>query len=236
MCGLFISVNDSNIDFNNLLATITHRGPDSSKTMSDSNWQFGFNRLSIVGNNEHDQPFRKSGSREILCFNGEIYNFRQLAADFLRGKDNYTSDTEVLYDLLSQYGESILSEIDGIFAFVFFDPEKKRVIVARDEFGVKPLFYGFKNTQAYISSELQPINNLLNCSFDSSGLYEHLTFGHSLNGKTIYENIFEFSSGEYVIFDLDFKEIQRANIYEHNDLSSGDHVADYYRRDKSAKT
>ena len=124
MCGLFISVNDSNIDFNNLLATITHRGPDSSKTMSDSNWQFGFNRLSIVGNNEHDQPFRKSGSREILCFNGEIYNFRQLAADFLRGKDNYTSDTEVLYDLLSQYGESILSEIDGIFAFVFFDPEK----------------------------------------------------------------------------------------------------------------
>ena len=82
--------------------------------MSDSNWQFGFNRLSIVGNNEHDQPFRKSGSREILCFNGEIYNFRQLAADFLRGKDNYTSDTEVLYDLLSQYGESILSEIDGI--------------------------------------------------------------------------------------------------------------------------
>lgn len=225
MCGFFISVNDSNIDFNNLLATIAHRGPDSSKTMSDSNWQFGFNRLSIVGNNEHDQPFRKSGSRQILCFNGEIYNFRQLAADFLRGKDNYTSDTEVFYDLLSQYGESILAEIDGIFAFVFFDPEKKRVIVARDEFGVKPLFYGFKNAQAYISSELQPINNLLNCSFDSSGLYEHLTFGHSLNGKTIYENIFEFSSGEYVIFDLDFKEIQRANIYEHNDLSSGDHVA-----------
>ena len=82
MCGLFISVNDSNIDFNNLLTTITHRGPDSSKTISDSNWQFGFNRLSIVENNEHDQPFRKSGSREILCFNGEIYNFRQLAADF----------------------------------------------------------------------------------------------------------------------------------------------------------
>lgn len=230
MCGFIASVNDPEIDIEHSLLKIHHRGPDSRSIISDLNWVFGFNRLSIVGDLNYNQPYKKSGSRAILCFNGEIYNYNELAAKYLEKKTKFLSDTEVLYYLLLKYGASILEKLDGIFAIVFFNPEANQVIIARDEFGVKPLFWGRKNRKVYICSELTPIHDLISTSFETNGLFEHLTFGHSLEGRTIYNDIYEFSSGEYRVYDLDFNEKQRNKIYAHTDYLKNNTVEELVER------
>ncbi|MDB9937279.1 asparagine synthase (glutamine-hydrolyzing) [Candidatus Pelagibacter sp.] len=165
MCGFFVVKSKSKnfkIDKNKFIfctKMMKHRGPDELKFHFEDNVYFGFNRLSIIdGSKNGSQPFLSEKKDKILVFNGEIYNAQKLKNNELTDKNfKGYSDTEVLMKLYEKNNENILNQINGMFAFLIFDKNKDSLLVARDQFGIKPLYY-YEDKDIFIfSSEIKPI-------------------------------------------------------------------------------
>lgn len=204
MCG-FLALNrfDKQKRFSDYLDIIEHRGPDSRNEIVYQNWHLGFVRLEIVGDEKYAQPFSSTDHNSILLFNGEVYNYKELAKTHLKGMSLSVSDTEVLYHLLEQHDENIIPLLDGIFSFIFIKPSKNKIIASRDYFGVKPLYYCDHNGFFSFSSELKPLRKFLNSNLDYAGLANHLSFGTNLDEKTIYKNVKSVEPGTTLILDSD---------------------------------
>ena len=189
MCGFVASFNlFTKYKTEDMLALIKHRGPDSSRVVSKLPWQFGFNRLGIVARDSlYDQPYTEDKTFYLL-FNGEIYNFADLAHKYIP-HHRPISDTQVLFKLLKLKGVEIVKELDGIFAFIFVDTSTDCVIAARDYFGVKPLYYCKEDHGIVFSSELKPLQRYANSLYANNTLLEYITHGSVLNGNTIYKTI-----------------------------------------------
>ena len=165
MCGFFVVKSKSkNFKINKkkfIFCTkmMKHRGPDELNFHFEDNIYFGFNRLSIIdGSKNGSQPFLSEKKDKLLVFNGEIYNAQKLRNSELidRNFKGY-SDTEVLMKLYEKNKENILNQINGMFAFLIFDKNKDSLLVARDQFGIKPLYY-YEDKDIFIfSSEIKPI-------------------------------------------------------------------------------
>ena len=135
------------------------RGPNQQGSLNYNTNNFSINlfssRLSIIDLDKRaDQPFKSEDS--VLIFNGEIYNFRELRRDL--ETSGYTfrgnSDTEVLLNLYLRDGSSMLSKLNGVFAFAIWDPRKKSVLLARDALGVKPLYYSKTDKGIVVSQNI----------------------------------------------------------------------------------
>lgn len=161
MCGLF-GYNKPNNEAHNatFFADLAHRGPDAAATHETGSWTLGHLRLSIIEtSNASNQPFLKDGN--ALIFNGEIYNYLELARERL-AKDvlRTASDTEVLITLLNRDGLSCLNHLNGMFAFAWHDSKTDTLYLVRDRFGVKPLYHTTANGHVYFSSEITPLTRL----------------------------------------------------------------------------
>ena len=139
------------------VVAIRHRGSDDCHVVEHPRFVLGHVRLSIVGLGlEGRQPVVDSDS-SALVFNGEIYNYKELATRYgVAGGSSATSDTQVLFALLNIHGESIVSELDGMFAFVYRHRDGQ-IILARDRFGIKPLFYSVRNGMLLVASEARAL-------------------------------------------------------------------------------
>ena len=197
MCGIIGYV--SSIEYKNhinknhrekSLNLIKRRGPDSTNSIyfeSDSYQVFlGHTRLAIQDtSSEFNQPYKSKISDNLLVYNGEIYNFSNFPE-----YSSYSSDTKVLYDLLSNKKEC-LSEFDGIFSFGFWDDKEKIFYLARDRFGIKPLFYFYVKGFLAFSSSLRALNILSNKNFKLNKQYieESSEHGYTHNNKTTFSRI-----------------------------------------------
>lgn len=142
-------------------ALMRHRGPDAQIAQQiDELVEFGHERLSIIDTQSRsDQPMH--GDSGVIVFNGEIYNYQELKGEMGTCAFQTASDTEVLLRGLEQEGINFLHKTNGMFAFAWYDKQTKRLVLARDRFGVKPLYYRVLNGVLYFSSEIQP---LIECS------------------------------------------------------------------------
>jgi len=144
------------------LNSMKHRGPDEASIYIDDFIGLAHTRLSIVDDAGGKQPFSIPNHDEILIYNGEIYNYDHLKRMLTnRGvvlKSH--SDTELLFYLLLHFGQQILPSINGQFAFCFYDPNEKSLLLARDAFGEKPLFYRKENGYLTFASEVKTLVNL----------------------------------------------------------------------------
>ena len=132
------------------LSAIAHRGPDDSGLFIDATAGLGLGhvRLSILDlSSLGHQPMHSADGAVVIVFNGEIYNFRELRANLEAQGVKFlgNSDTEVLLNLYLTDGETMLSRLNGIFAFALWDSRKQALLIARDGFGVKPLYYAAIN-------------------------------------------------------------------------------------------
>lgn len=166
-----------------ILSKIKHRGPDDNGIYEDRNNKVGLAHarlaiqdLSSLGH----QPMISKDGQIVLVFNGEIYNFRELRSDLLAKGVNFKSDsdTEVLLNLYITEGKDMLYKLNGIFAFALWDQRSQSLFLARDNFGIKPLYYGLFNDCFFFSSELKAlvpfIENINNLNFES--IQSYLTF------------------------------------------------------------
>jgi asparagine synthase (glutamine-hydrolysing) len=178
---------------------ITHRGPDDSGYYIKKNVGFGFRRLSIIDLNTGHQPLSNEDDSVWIVFNGEIYNHVSLREQLLaKGHQFKTgSDTETIVHLYEEYGSECVKHLRGMFAFVIWDENNKKLFCARDRFGIKPFFYFLNHEKFIFGSEIKCILSQTKSSSKLSVpmLDQYLTYGYSTQEGTIYQNIQKLMPG-----------------------------------------
>ena len=218
MCGVtgIISNISTNTDIiTSMTSLLSHRGPDFQSIWNDKNKKIflGHSRLSILDLSKNgNQPMISSSGRYIITYNGEIYNHnlirKKLNLSFWRG----TSDTETILECFEKYGiYNTLQIIEGMFAFGIWDNQLKKLILARDRMGEKPLYYGLLNNNFVFSSELNPIikNFKTNLKIDKSSVNIFLKKGYIPAPSSIFKNINKLKPGTYLeIFHNNLSDIK----------------------------
>jgi asparagine synthase (glutamine-hydrolysing) len=202
MCGILFT-SDSRTDdqtFDRSLRLLDHRGPDAPPAaFREGPFRLGHTRLKILDlDDRSNQPFHSADGRYVVVYNGEIYNFRELAAAHgIHGRT--TSDTEVLLELYARCGPPMLRELNGMFAFVVLDRVARSVFVARDRLGVKPLYVATIGDGVAFSSEVAPLLALgASSEPDGVGLRQYLKLRACFGGRTIYDRIRVFPAGHFL--------------------------------------
>ena len=186
-----------------MMSILHHRGPDECGMYLDNHIAMGHTRLSIIDLSTGGQPLHNEDQTLWIVFNGEIFNYVELRKELeTSGHRFYTnSDTEVLLHLYEEKGVSCLQELNGQFAFAIWDSKKKRLFLARDRVGIRPLHYAFYNSTFYFASEIKSIfaSDKLPREMDLVGLDQIFTLWTSLPGKTIFRHISELKPGHYAV-------------------------------------
>ena len=212
MCGIFgILFTDSTVipqedRLNQSAALISHRGPDGHGIYSAPGIGLVHTRLSLVDLQQRsDQPMWNAERSHCLVYNGEIYNYQALRKELVdRGiKLNTTSDTEVLLQLLIVDGiKQTLPRLQGMFAFAFYDASKKRVTLARDRFGIKPLHLFRSADKLMFTSEIKAMKPWTRLQPNSFQMTRYLmNFGASVRNSGFYENIDIVPAGSVITID-----------------------------------
>jgi asparagine synthase (glutamine-hydrolysing) len=138
---------------------IEHRGPDSRGLFVDQDVGIGVQRLAVIDLETGDQPIFNEDRSAVVVLNGEIYNYRELREDLLARGHRFTSrsDTEVIVHLYEDHGDDCVRMLRGMFAFALWDIRRKRLLLARDRIGKKPLYYSFDGTSFWFASEPKAI-------------------------------------------------------------------------------
>lgn len=189
---------------------LKHRGPDDDGlwVSSDESVVLGHRRLAIVGLSELGrQPMRSKCGRYVLVFNGEIYNFRELGTALAKlGYENASqTDTEVMLNAFGEWGiAEATRKFSGMFAFAVYDTNSRRLSLARDRFGEKPLYYYLKKGELVFASELRAIMKYLSrtLEIDRRSVEHYLKYGYIPTPHTIYRDIFKALPGTLQTFDL----------------------------------
>ncbi|MFO1446437.1 asparagine synthase (glutamine-hydrolyzing) [Bacillus sp. Bva_UNVM-123] len=200
---------------NDMMEAIIHRGPDSGKHYTDDSVALGFRRLSIIDlKEESGQPMFNEDKSCVLVFNGEIYNYQHLREDLLAKGHIFTTETdsEVLLHGYEEYGVEILQKLRGMFAFAIWDTKKETMLLARDFFGIKPLYYTQNTTDnSFIfGSEIKSFlkQPAFKKELNKEALKPYLTFQYSVLDETFFKGVFKLKPGHYMIYqkgELDIK-------------------------------
>ena len=201
MCGIvaFYS-NENNTEFriSSITKGLNHRGPDASDIKIFGNYGIGHTRLSIIDLNEvSNQPFQSINERYYIVYNGEIYNYKEIRKELesIGYKFKSNSDTEVILNGFIHYGEEVVVKLNGMFSFIIYDKVERSFFIARDRFGIKPLFYYKKDKNFWFCSELQPINKNFDLKTSVEGAAMLLLLGCIPGSRTIYSDVYKFPSG-----------------------------------------
>ncbi|HOO57133.1 MAG TPA: asparagine synthase (glutamine-hydrolyzing) [bacterium] len=175
--------------------SLFHRGPDGSGIHLSDNIALGHRRLSIVDIDGGTQPMPDEGGRAWTVFNGEIYNFNQIKSGLMsKGCEFRTrSDTEVIPNAYLEYGDEFVARLQGMFAFSLWDEAERRLILARDRVGKKPLYYGWFKGRFIFASEIKAIllHPYVEREVDIVSLSHSMSFQHVPAGRTVYRNIYK---------------------------------------------
>ena len=207
MCGFIGAVNQSIPNFYSFVKKLSHRGPDEQGVYEDKKIQLGFRRLSIIDLKNGAQPFFSKDKRYALIFNGEIYNYKYLKK-ILQNKGikfKTQSDTEVLLESYIFWGQDCLTKINGMFAFAIYDFQKEELTMARDRFGIKPLYYSFTNNCRGIvfSSEIKTLieTNVVEKSINLDAISSYLSFRYPYGVGNFFSKIKKIEPGEVLVFN-----------------------------------
>lgn len=201
MCAILFTTCRSveQIKFNEALALMRHRGPDAALCVArHGRAQLGHNRLSVVDlNPRSNQPFYSRDGRHVIVFNGEIYNYRDLARQHAIQLAT-SSDTELLLELYLRKGPTMLNWLFGMFAFVIYDLVTGSVFIARDRLGVKPLYVHESADGIIVASELSPVLYLIpSASIDEFAVRQYRQMRGFFRERTLYREIKMFPPGHY---------------------------------------
>lgn len=212
MCGIagFIAPQDE-ASIARMTNALGHRGPDGEGAAplrygkQTVGW-FGHKRLAILDLSEAGhQPMSTEDGRFSITYNGEIFNFHEVRAKLEQAGDRFTTrtDTEVILKAFRAWGEGCLQELRGMFAIAIWDAELGRLFLARDRFGIKPLYYHTGDGQLHFASELRA---LLACGsiprrLSAAGVFDYLRFGSSYDPDTMIEGVMALLPGHYLVWE-----------------------------------
>ena len=207
MCGIVGVVNfddepASAVQVKNMTDAIVHRGPDDEGQFIFENVGLGHRRLSIIDlSPAAHQPMQSADMRYVLTYNGEIYNFRELRSELeaLGYQFRSNSDSEVVLYAYMQWQEKCVERFNGMFAFAILDKFEKTLFLARDRYGIKPLYYAFSGPQFFFGSEQKGIQayHSFESQLDYKALLEYFTFQNLFTDRTFDDKIKLFPAGHW---------------------------------------
>ena len=228
MCGIAGQINlngehVSKIILKNMTDAIAHRGPDGEGHWCEDNIGLGHRRLSIIDLSPlGHQPMISADHRYVLTYNGEIYNFRELRTELEAKGYSFRSqtDSEVVLSALVEWGSEALLKFNGMFALAFWDRKEKNLLLARDRYGIKPLYYFQNDKKLVFGSEQKAI--LEQPSFDriinKKALLEYFTFQNIFTDQTLLEEIHLLQPGHYATLNLlnNFKKLKFTQYWDYH--------------------
>ncbi|MGZ4161499.1 MAG: asparagine synthase (glutamine-hydrolyzing), partial [Neobacillus sp.] len=211
-----------------------HRGPDSGDFFTDDRVTLGFRRLSIIDlSNEGSQPMFNEDKSIVMVFNGEIYNFQEIREDLIKKGHLFKSDSdsEVIIHGYEEYGVDLLQKVRGMFAFAIWDMNTETMMLARDFFGIKPLYYTQNTTDNSLifGSEIKSFlkQPAFKKELNKDALKPYLTFQYSVMDETFFKGVYKLKPGHYMIYKDGQMDINR---YWDIDYDEKENSLDYYKR------
>ncbi len=212
-------------DITSMLEKIDHRGPDESGFYNYGPVSIGNTRLSIIGLDNGHQPITNEDGSVVVVFNGEIYNYPTLKKD-LQSKGHIfktSTDTEVLVHLYEEEGIGFLNRLNGMFTLALLDKTNNKLFVARDRFGVKPLFWMQRNGRFSFASEMKSLKVLAEFDSDLSpeGLSCFLGLFYIPDPWTIFKNVRRLKPGHFLT--ITDKDIVESEYYDFDFTTKNKH-------------
>ncbi|MFB0611564.1 XrtA/PEP-CTERM system amidotransferase [Aurantiacibacter poecillastricola] len=197
-CGTIKPVDPARIE--RMTDVLAHRGPDGSGVWTAPGVGLGHRRLSIIDVEGSPQPMHSASGRLTISYNGEIYNFRELRRELeQRGASFRTEgDTEVILEAYEQWGAACVERLNGMFAFAIYDAKRRELFLARDRFGVKPLFYTrLPDGSIAFASELKGLlaHPLLRREVDPRGVEDFMAWGYVPDHRSILKGVCKLPAG-----------------------------------------
>ena len=185
---------------------LAHRGPDGSGVWTAPGVGLGHRRLSIIDLAGSPQPMHSVDDRAVIVFNGEIYNYRALRRELEAGGARFATDgdTEVILAAWQRWGPDCLERLDGMFAFALYDCEKRQLFLARDRFGVKPLFLArLSDGSMAFASELKGLlaHPLVRRIADPLAIEDYMTWGYVPDHRSILKGVEKLPAGHFLLLD-----------------------------------
>src|ERR687887_922577 len=181
-------------------ATLVHRGPDSFGEFSDDTAALAARRLSIIDLETGDQPIANEDGTLHVVQNGEIYNYRELRHELERAGHRFRThgDTEVLLHLYEEHGDRFAERLRGMFALALWDGSRRRLLLARDRFGIKPLYYRAADAEFAFASELRALPH---GEIDLDALEAFLAFNSIPAPLTIFRDVRKLPPGYLLVWE-----------------------------------
>jgi asparagine synthase (glutamine-hydrolysing) len=220
VCGICGEWNLSGVDPRNLERmndALVHRGPDDQGAVLLGEAGLAMRRLSIIDLTRGHQPISNEDASAWIVFNGEIYNHRELRRELIaRGHFFKTeSDTEVILHLYEDRGERLVDELRGMFAFAIWDTRRRKLLLARDRFGQKPLFWSFDGRRFLFGSEIKALRAAGGddpARLDLRSLDEYLTLRFISSPRTLFEGVRKLPPGHLLVLDASQVEASRGHL------------------------
>ena len=188
-----------------MTSTLAHRGPDSESIITEPGLALGFRRLAIIDLEGGEQPVRNEDNAITVVCNGEIYNHRELRDTLVRRGHSFRArvDVEVLPHLYEEYGPSFVSRLNGQFAFALYDHTRARLLLGRDQAGIAPLFYVFRENTLLFASEIKALlhHPLASSTVDLTGLDQVLTFPGPVSPHCLFADVHSLPPGHLLTLE-----------------------------------
>lgn len=229
ICGIYnfdrqTPVNRSHLEAMN--RRIVHRGPDDDGFFVSSNVGLAMRRLSIVDLQTGQQPVSNEDRTVWVVYNGEVYNHQDLREQLIARGHRFRSrsDTETIVHLYEDYGSECVQHLRGMFAFALWDGPRKRLLLARDRLGIKPLYYRLSNETFLFGSEIKAILAYpgIKAEFNVGALSEYLAFGYLSGPRTLFRGINKLPPGHTLEIDAEGK----LTLRQYWDLDLGEPLAE----------
>jgi asparagine synthase (glutamine-hydrolysing) len=208
ICGIFETGRDSLVHKSTLKAmadTIRHRGPDDEGFYCSGGVGLAHRRLSIIDVEGGHQPLSNEDGSVWIVFNGEVYNFEELNRRYLSTGHTFKTrcDTETIVHLYEELGEACFAELRGMFAIALWDARKKRLLLARDRLGKKPMFYSWDGRRLLFGSEIKALLAAggVSTEMDLSALSDYFSYLYVPAPKTIYRGVRKLRPAHYLVVE-----------------------------------
>lgn len=212
-CGFTGKVENKEQVIENMMEKIIYRGPDSKGTHVDDDIALGFRRLSIIDLADGTQPIYNEDETKVIVFNGEVYNYKEIREDLVKKGHIFRTktDTEVILHGYEEYGPEVLNKFRGMFSIAIWDLVSKELFIARDFFGIKPMYYTQVGNDLVFGSEIKCILTHPNVKKELNihALQNYLSFQYGVPNDTFFENIYCLQPGHYFKFKDGKLEITR---------------------------
>ena len=222
ICGFTGYRQDQKDIIEKMMQSIAHRGPDSEGSFCDGKITLGFRRLSIIDLEEGHQPMESADGNLHLVFNGEIYDYKELRTELEKAGISFHthSDTEVLVNTIQQYGEKALDKLRGMFGFAVWNEKEQTLMLARDFFGIKPVYYAQIDGHFVFASEIKSILAFpgYERKVNQQALEQYLSFQYSPLEETFFKGIYKLMPGHILLYRQGRYEIKE---YFHPALDPG---------------